>query len=123
MEVQTDRVALTMYHQFNTINAAASSKSPFVHGVGQDAAINPHLVKPAAHYIHGIFSGSNLLTRPAFPSFVRYHVTAKEDHASSSLSFPKTEGTFVAIFGFLLMLPTGALEGVILEKPNFNVRR
>jgi len=36
---------------------------------------------------------------------------------------PKTEETFVATFGFLLALPTGALEGAILENPNFNVRR
>jgi len=46
-----------------------------------------------------------------------------KDHESSSLSLPKTEETFVATFGFLLALPTGALEGAILENPNFNVRR
>jgi hypothetical protein len=31
-----------------------------------------------------------------------------KDHESSSLSLPKTEETFVATFGFLLALPTGA---------------
>jgi len=46
-----------------------------------------------------------------------------KDHESSSLSLPKTEETFVATFGFLLALPTGTLEGAILENPNFNVRR
>lgn len=58
----------------------------------------------------------NLLTRPR--PYVCYHVMARKHHASSSLSFPKTEGTFVAIFGFLLMLPTGAcplLEGMLSQ--------
>ena len=70
-------------------------------------------------YIHGMFLRDNLLElnllRRHFPLCVCvcHHVRAKQIYASSSLSFPKTEGTFVAIFGFLLMLPTGAYNKFI----------
>lgn len=52
-------------------------------------------------YIHGFSRAFEVV-------FLYVLQPSGKDHESSSLSLPKTEETFVATFGFLLALPTGA---------------
>jgi hypothetical protein len=94
-----------MYPLVHTIHRVAF-KVPVCSHEAVDMPPSNEAAKPVAKQkvIHGIslFHGS-------LKSFsLQVLPLSGKDHESSSLSFPKTEETFVATFGLLLALPTGA---------------